>query len=118
VQQIERFEPSPEEIQAASERAARQPARPSALRLRLDAQALPASALADLRELLGGFPGDSEVVVELQTSSGVRRLRLGAGFRVARGAALHAELDALLGEAMLSGEADAAELPQAIAASG
>ena len=44
----------------------------------------------------------SEVVIELKSSVGTRCLRLGPGFRVARGAALHAELDALLGGAMLS----------------
>src|SRR5579875_2870821 len=61
VQQIERFQPSPEEIRQAAERAARRPAPPRALRLRLDARVLPVSALADLRELLSGFPGESEV---------------------------------------------------------
>jgi len=101
VQQIERFQPSPEEIRQAAERAARRPAPPRALRLRLDARVLPVSALADLRELLSGFPGESEVVVELRTSSGLRRLRLGADFRVARSAALLAELQALLGPALL-----------------
>jgi DNA polymerase III subunit alpha len=102
VQQLERFDPSPEEVQAAAVAEVTQRAKPpSALRLRLDAAALPASALVELRELLGGFPGDSEVVVELRTTSGARRLRLGSEFRVARGAALLAELDALLGSAMV-----------------
>ena len=40
-------------------------------------------------------------MIELATSTGARKLRLGAGFRVTRGAALHAELEALLGSAML-----------------
>ena len=50
-----------------------------------------------------GFPGESEVVIELSTSVGERRLKLGPEFRVAHGPGLHAELDALLGEAILSG---------------
>jgi len=41
-------------------------------------------------------------VIELSTSAGSRRLKLGPDFRVARSAALHAELDALLGQSMLA----------------
>ena len=62
---------------------------------------LPASALQDLKELLGGFPGEAEVVIELLTSGGTRQLRLGTEFRVGQSAGLHAELDALLGGAMI-----------------
>jgi DNA polymerase-3 subunit alpha len=105
VQQLERFEPTPEEVQQAAEQAAKRAIVPTALRLRLDASALPAAALVELKELLAGFPGDSEVVIELNTSVGSRRLRLGAGFRVARVAALHAELDALFGAAVLGDDA-------------
>jgi len=88
-------------VQKAEEEVAKAAAPPSALRLRLDATALPSSALRDLKELLGGFPGDAEVVIELLTSAGRRQLRLGNEFRVCRSAGLHAELDALLGSAML-----------------
>jgi DNA polymerase III subunit alpha len=102
-QQIERFDPSPEEVEEAREQAARRPLLPSALRLRLDATALAASVLSELKELLTGFPGESEVVIELSTSVGDRRLRLGPGFRVSRSASLHAELDSLLGHAILPG---------------
>jgi DNA polymerase-3 subunit alpha len=115
-QQIERFEPSPEEVLEAAEQAAKRAHSPTALRLRLDASVLPASVLVELKELLAGFPGESEVVIELATSLGQRRLKLGAGFRVARGAALHAELDALLGDAMRS-DGDRPEQPHRIAAS-
>ena len=52
--------------------------------------------------MLTGFPGDCEVVIELSTSIGDRRLKLGPDFRVAHSAGLHAELDALLGHAILS----------------
>jgi DNA polymerase III subunit alpha len=103
VQQVERFEPTAEEVEQAREQAARRPAMPSALRLRLDATALAASVLSELKDLLAGFPGESEVVVELSTSVGERRLKLGPEFRVAHGPGLHAELDALLGDAILSG---------------
>ena len=107
VQQLGRFDPTPEEVQQAAEQAAKRAVAPAALRLRLDATALPTSALIELKELLSGFPGDSEVVIELTTSVGARRLKLGSDFRVARGAALHAELDALLGAAMLGDGAKA-----------
>ncbi len=101
-QQVEPFNPTPDEVRAAAEQAAKQPPAAGALRLRLDASALPAMALGELKDLLTGFPGDSDVVIELNTSVGHRRLRLGPQFRVQRGAGLHAELDALLGVALVS----------------
>jgi DNA polymerase-3 subunit alpha len=106
-QLVERFEPSREEVLQAQVRAAKQVVEPAALRLRLDARALPATVLGELRELLSGFPGESDVVIELSTSVGHRRLKLGPDFRVSRSAGLHAELDALLGAALMS-EAGAA----------
>jgi DNA polymerase-3 subunit alpha len=111
-QQVERFEPSQEEVLAAQVRAAKPVLAPSALRLRLDATALPATALGELKELLAGFPGESDVVIELSTTVGRRRLKLGPGYRVARGAGLHAELDALLGAALMTDAVAEAE-PQA-----
>ena len=101
-QQVERFEPTPEEVREAVEQSATQPVAPAMLRLCLDATALPATILRELKDLLAGFPGEADVVIELRTSAGPRRLRLGAGFRVERTAALHAELDALLGQAILT----------------
>jgi DNA polymerase-3 subunit alpha len=116
-QQVDRFEPTPEEVQEAQERDAQAIAPPDALRLRLDATALPASVLGDLRELLSGFPGESEVVIELRTSVGERRLKLGTQFRVTRTAGLHAELDSLLGAAILTETAavDAVKEPAQVA---
>ncbi|HEX8976486.1 MAG TPA: DNA polymerase III subunit alpha [Solirubrobacteraceae bacterium] len=102
-QQVERFEPTEAEVKAAVVQQAKQVLGPSALRLRLDATALPASALGELKELLNGFPGESDVVIELATTVGHRRLKLGPSFRVQRSAGLHAELDQLLGMALLDG---------------
>ena len=57
-QQVERFEPSREEVLEAQAQAAKQAgAPPSALRLRLDATALPATALGELKDVLAGLPG-------------------------------------------------------------
>jgi DNA polymerase III subunit alpha len=104
VQQVELFQPTAEEVEQAREQAARRPAVPSALRLRLDATALAASVLFELKEVLSGSPGEREVVIELSTSVGERRLKLGPEYRVADDAGLRAELAELLGHAMLPGD--------------
>jgi len=109
VQQVDPFEPTPEEVAHAEEQAAREPVGPASLRLRLDATALAASLLSELKDVLAGFPGESEVLIELRTSVGPRRLKLGPEFRVAHGPGLHAELDALLGDAILADGNIAAE---------
>ncbi|MGO9960716.1 MAG: DNA polymerase III subunit alpha [Solirubrobacteraceae bacterium] len=100
-QQVERFEPTQEEVMEAQQQSAKPVPAAGALRLCLDAAALPATVLGELKEVLSGFPGESDVVIELSTSVGHRRLRLGPSFRVARSAGLHAELDALLGAALI-----------------
>jgi DNA polymerase-3 subunit alpha len=99
-QQVQRFEPSQEEVAQAQAQAAQAvPVAP--LRLRLDAGALPATALGDLKDVLADFPGESDVVIELSTSVGHRCLKLGPSYRVAHSAGLHAQLDQLLGSALL-----------------
>jgi DNA polymerase-3 subunit alpha len=100
-QQVELFAPSEEEVLKAQVQAAKPALTPSALRLRLDATALPMSMLGELKELLAGFPGESDVVIELTTTVGHRRLKLGPSYRVCHSAGLHAELDALLGSALI-----------------
>jgi DNA polymerase III subunit alpha len=110
VQQVERFQPSAEAIQAAAEAAVKMPAAPEPLCLQLDAGALPATVLAELKELISGYRGETELLLDLETGDGRRRLKLGPEFRVARSAALDAELRTLLGQAMLNGSAPAAEL--------
>ena len=104
VSSVERFEPSDEELARAERNAARVVV-PEALRIRLDARAVQPDVIADLREVLSSFPGDSEVVVELAAGLGNRRLRLGSEFRVQRTAGLHSELAQLLGTALLPPEA-------------
>jgi DNA polymerase-3 subunit alpha len=97
VREAARFEPSEREITRAKEEVAKAAVPPPALRLRLDAGRLPATVIDDLRELIGRYPGESEIVLEMQTRGGPRRLRLGEAFRVAaRNAALMAEIDRLL----------------------
>jgi DNA polymerase-3 subunit alpha len=101
-QDVAAFKPSEAEIARADAHAAERAAVvPRALTLRLDATQLPASAIDDLRRLLEDYPGDCEVVLEMVTRAGPRRLRLGEGYRVAaRNAGLKAELSRLLGPAL------------------
>jgi DNA polymerase-3 subunit alpha len=115
-QQVDRFDPTPEEVQKADEEAAKVVVAPTALRLALDATALPAAVIAELKDVLAGFPGECDVVIELKTTVGDRRLRLGPDFRVQRSAALHAELDAVLGTAIIA--ADRTGVPEPALAGG
>ena len=57
----------------------------------------------ELKRIFEDFPGESEVVLEVHTRTGLRRLRFGEEFRVAgRNAALKAELDRVLGGAVVA----------------
>jgi DNA polymerase-3 subunit alpha len=99
-QTVERFAPSDEEIEQArtrahaSERAAATLARP--LHLRVDAAALAAGALDELKQAIEDCPGAAEVVLDVQTAGGTRRLRLGDAYRVNHTATLRAELEHVL----------------------
>jgi DNA polymerase-3 subunit alpha len=98
------FNPSEAEIERARDQATALAAArvPRALRLRVDAGRLPASVIDELKRIFEDFPGESEVVLEVHSRTGLRRLRFGDGFRVAgRNAALKAELDRVLGAAVL-----------------
>ncbi|MGH2969125.1 MAG: DNA polymerase III subunit alpha, partial [Solirubrobacteraceae bacterium] len=104
VQDVDRFAPSEAEIEkakaATAERAAL--AEPKWLRMRVDAARLEATVIADLRDLFERYPGDDEFVLEMQTRTGLRRLRFGGDFRIAaRNGALKSELRALLGDALV-----------------
>jgi len=106
-QQIERFAPSAQEVERARAAAAAAARPPEPLQLRLDASGLAAGVLDDLKELLAASPGESDVVIELETARGIRRLRLGPGFRVTVTPVLVAELRRLFGEAALPARAQA-----------
>jgi DNA polymerase-3 subunit alpha len=103
VQEAEEFVPTPGE-ESAGQAAPAAPA-PVAARpvcFRVDATRLPASVLDDLKHLLETFPGESEVVLEMRTAAGARRLRLGSGYRVTPSRALLADVHHLLGDAALA----------------
>jgi DNA polymerase-3 subunit alpha len=102
LQEATRFEPTEAEVEQAREQARAIPVGPPPVRLRLDATALPASIIEELKALIALHPGESDVVLDLQTRRGLRKLKLGPEYRVsAANAALRAELDHLLGSAML-----------------
>ena len=98
------FDPSEAEIERAREQAAALAAAraPRPLCLRVDAGRLPASVIGELKRIFEDFPGESEVVLEVHTRTGLRRLRFGSEFRVAgRDAGLKAELRRVLGSAVV-----------------
>ena len=100
VQSIQRFAPTPEEIERARSRAeqaaASSAAKAKPVHLRVTAASLSADALEDLRQAIEDFPGAAEVLIDIDTSAGTRRVRLGDRFRVAHTPTLLAELEQAL----------------------
>jgi DNA polymerase-3 subunit alpha len=94
VQETETFEPAPEELRRAAELA---PRRDEPLVLRVAAADFPPTLLEELKAVFEHFPGDTEVLLEMQTREGPRRLRFGSEYRVKDTTALRAELDGVLG---------------------
>jgi DNA polymerase-3 subunit alpha len=72
------------------------------VRLRLDARKAPAGTIRELADVVRSFPGDAEVVLELETSVGQQTYAFGAQFRVRPEPDFYAEVKALLGEAAIS----------------
>jgi DNA polymerase-3 subunit alpha len=91
-QEVELFQPTEDEV--AKARAARDT---GPLRLNIDASAFGVTLVEELKGILEHFPGESEVVLAMQTRDGIRELRFGREYRVRRSAGLDAELDTLLG---------------------
>jgi DNA polymerase-3 subunit alpha len=96
VQDVQPFEPSSDEMESAKARI-EQMDRREPLRLELDASRYGLGVIEELKSIFADFPGESEVVLEMKTRDGVRKLRFGDDFRVAPSAGLRAELDQLLG---------------------
>ncbi len=93
-QEVEPFEPSPEEVLRAAEKAQVEPV---VRRLTLHvARSVPDSFLVELKEVVGHHPGDHEVLLAV----GDRRLLLGPSFRVSADSACRAELGGLQGAAL------------------
>ncbi|MHB8243013.1 MAG: DNA polymerase III subunit alpha, partial [Solirubrobacteraceae bacterium] len=97
VQSVERFAPTEEEIERASAQAraasAAATAKARPVLLSVDAAELSPSAFDELRQAIEDFPGPAEVLLDIQTSSGTRRFRLGEQYRVQHTPTLLAELE-------------------------
>jgi DNA polymerase III subunit alpha len=110
VQDAERFDPTEREIEKAKEQVARlaAAATPSDLRITVDAARLQPAVIGELRDLFSRYPGEDEFVLVMHTSTGVRCLRFGDGYKIAsRDAGLTAELRKLLGPAPVPAHAAA-----------
>ncbi|MCW3038774.1 MAG: DnaE, partial [Solirubrobacterales bacterium] len=101
VQEMKPFTPSAKEVEAAKEAVARIPVGPQPLQYHVDATKLPHTIIDDLKYVLENFPGESELVLALETSQGPRWLRFGDAYRVKTSPTLKAELDHLLGAATI-----------------
>ena len=94
-QEVELFEPSPEEVLRAAEEAATEPV---VRRLTLHVSpGVPDSFLEELKEVVGHHRGDHEILLAV----GERRLVLGTDWRVSADSACRAELSGLAGAARL-----------------
>jgi DNA polymerase-3 subunit alpha len=74
----------------------------SEVRLRVDARRATSGVIRELAEVVRGFPGESAVVVSLETSEGPRVLAFGPDFKVRPEPDFFAEVKALLGEAAVA----------------
>ncbi len=97
VQTVEPFTPSQQEVDEArtkadvAARAATSLAQP--VHLQMSASSLSSAAIDELKRALEDFPGPAEVLLDIDTAGGVRRLRLGDAYRVQHTATLRAELE-------------------------
>jgi DNA polymerase III subunit alpha len=92
VQELEVFQPTDDEV--AKARAAREV---GPVLIKVNATEFGAALIEELKTIFEHNPGEAEVMLEMETRDGTRRLRFGSEYRVRPSAALNAELDALLG---------------------
>jgi DNA polymerase III subunit alpha len=96
VHEAEAFEPSSAEVETAKEKV-RELDKPLCFPLQLDAARYDASIIEELKAVFANFPGDAEVVLEMKTTEGLRKLRFGSAYRVDASVGLRAEIEDLLG---------------------
>ena len=94
VQEAERFEPDEVEIARAKAKVAAQ-AEPGSILIKVDAARAGSRLIEELKAIFETHPGGSEVLLEMRTRAGIRRLRFGDEFKVDATPALRAELDEL-----------------------
>jgi DNA polymerase III subunit alpha len=101
VAEAERFEPGADELAEARARAEARKL-PEQIVLRIDAAEFGAGLIEELKSVFESFPGQTEVLLEMQTRDGIRTLRFGPDYRVVPSPALRAEIDQLLGPKALA----------------
>lgn len=72
------------------------------VRLRLDAAKARAGLIRELAAVVRDFPGESQILVDVETTMGRKTLRLGPGYTVQPNPDFYAEVKALLGEAAIA----------------
>jgi DNA polymerase-3 subunit alpha len=102
-QTVELFAPSEQEIEQARKQADSEAktavtlARP--VHARVDVANLSPSAIEDIKQLVEDYSGPAEIMLDIDTPTGVRRLRMGEAFRVQNTPTLRAELQNALAPA-------------------
>jgi DNA polymerase III subunit alpha len=71
------------------------------VRVRVDGRAAGPLFVEELARIIGSFPGEASVVMEVATEEGARVLRLGPGYKVRPAADFFSEVRVLGGEAQL-----------------
>jgi len=97
VQEAERFEAG--EVAVSTAGAAK---RSDPLTLRINAADFRPTLVEELKAVFEHFQGDTEVLLEMRTREGLRRLRFGSDYRVRLSSGLRAELDVLLGPGVMA----------------
>ena len=100
VSAIKPFNPTAEEIASADLAAVKEPA--GGVFVLIDNAELSREKLDQLRTVLTGHPGESEVTVQIRSGSASRAVLLGEELRVSADAGLRADLEALLGPGSLA----------------
>jgi DNA polymerase-3 subunit alpha len=108
VQDVTPFKPSQEEVEAAKDKVSALDLGPRPVRVFIDAKEHAATIIDELKHVLELYPGETEVVLDIDTSGGRRLLRLGQGYRVAETPSLRAELGRILGPRAVAQPATAA----------
>ena len=96
VHEAQPFEPTSDEVETAREKV-RELDKPVCFALQLDAADFDPSIIEELKSVFASFPGDAEVLLEMKTREGARRLRFGSAYRVDASVGLRAEIEDLLG---------------------
>ncbi|UJA20012.1 DNA polymerase III subunit alpha [Thermoleophilia bacterium SCSIO 60948] len=101
VQEAEIFDPPEDELESARKRANGRKT-PESITLRIDASRFGVEVLDELKVAFETFPGKTQVMLEMETGEGLRRLRFGKDHGVDASPALRDEIDHILGPTALA----------------